>query len=308
LIDAAIVGAGPAGAASAITLRQAGLSVVILERERFPRDRPGETLHPGIEPLLTQLGVKPDPAWPRHAGHWVEWSAGERRFEAFGQDWRGFQALRRDLDTLLLDRARTLGAEVREGARAVRPMDGGVESIDGRIEARFVIDAAGGGHWLAQHRGLDIVKASPKRLAAYGYSCSRQPGENLFRHEAGGWYWRAQVAGDRVAHVRLRLDGSEPLLPEADSARRSDVTWRRVSPCAGDGYFCVGDAAAVLDPASSHGVAKAIMSGMMAAHLIATGRGTAGYDAWLRDWFERDVRKLQELYRSDQPEPQPEPV
>lgn len=33
------------------------LKVAVLESRIFPRDRPGETLHPGIEPLLETLGV-----------------------------------------------------------------------------------------------------------------------------------------------------------------------------------------------------------------------------------------------------------
>jgi len=74
--DLIVVGGGPGGIAAAITVKQAdsGLQVLLIERSPFPRHRPGETLHPGIEPLLVQLGV-----WDqvlaanflRHAGHWV---------------------------------------------------------------------------------------------------------------------------------------------------------------------------------------------------------------------------------------------
>jgi hypothetical protein len=51
--------------------------------------------------------------------------------------------------------------------------------------------------------------------------------------------------------------------------RGADVTWRLSDAAAGLGWFIVGDAAAVLDPSCSHGVLKAIMSGMMAGHLAA---------------------------------------
>jgi flavin-dependent dehydrogenase len=56
--DVAIVGAGPAGSASAILLARAGWRVALVDRATFPRDKPcAEYLSPAAEPLLTDLGV-----------------------------------------------------------------------------------------------------------------------------------------------------------------------------------------------------------------------------------------------------------
>ncbi len=56
--DVAIVGAGPAGSASAILLARAGWRVALVDRSTFPRDKPcAEYLSPAAEPLLTELGV-----------------------------------------------------------------------------------------------------------------------------------------------------------------------------------------------------------------------------------------------------------
>jgi len=90
------------------------------------------------------------------------------------------------------------------------------------------------------------------------------------------------------------------------------VTWRIVSQPAGPGYVCVGDAAAVLDPASSHGVLKGLMSGMMAGHVIsqvASGKAsivaaTAAYSDWLNEWFQADARELRRMYQ-ELPHPPP---
>src|SRR6266581_3922122 len=48
----------------------------------------------------------------------------------------------------------------------------------------------------------------------------------------------------------------------------SDVTWRLLESCAGPGYFVAGDAASVSDPSASHGVLRALLSGMLAGHLV----------------------------------------
>src|SRR6476661_3472845 len=144
--DVIVVGGGPAGAATANWCARQGLRVALLERARFPRHRPGETLPPGVEPIFGQLGVTEAihaAGFLRHAGTWVTW-AGPRRFAPFGADgagsWLGFQAPRAELDRLLLDAAVQAEAVVRQPCRAVRPwLEGGavvgVETADGPIAA-----------------------------------------------------------------------------------------------------------------------------------------------------------------------------
>lgn len=89
------------------------------------------------------------------------------------------------------------------------------------------------------------------------------------------------------------------------------MTWRQVPSSAGNGYFLAGDAAFVLDPASSHGVLRALMSGMMAAHVIKQivdgvadeHTAVASYCRWTRDRFQEDVRQLSTSYRKLQQPP-----
>ncbi|HEY2112634.1 MAG TPA: hypothetical protein VGH25_12995, partial [Dongiaceae bacterium] len=92
-----------------------------------------------------------------------------------------------------------------------------------------------------------------------------------------------------------------PLMP----SRGADVTWRMADQAAGPGWFMVGDAAAALDPTSSHGVLKALVSGIAAGHLIsavlggkAPAEATAeAYHQWLAGWFSEDAAKLAQFYR-----------
>jgi flavin-dependent dehydrogenase len=325
--DVLIVGGGPAGCTAAIGCAEAGLRVTLIEREQFPRERPGETLYPGVEPLLQQLGVAEQVAagFLRHMGHWVQWE-GERRFVPFGADdtgpWRGFQAWRADFDAILLHRAREVGVTVRQPCPALRPMVKanrvvGVATAQGPLLAPFVVDAAGSRHWLARQLRLKIERYSPCLIARYGYvegECPTRDEAPALVADPTGWTWTAKVRPRLYHWTRLSFGNHKTdtgWLPEEFAGLNlkgkihgAEVTWRVAMSPAGPGYFVVGDAAAVLDPASSHGVLKAIMSGMLAAHLITRiachalneHQAAQTYCQWVYKWFVRDVRKLRELY------------
>jgi flavin-dependent dehydrogenase len=57
--DVVVIGAGPAGSATARWLAQSGWSVALVERSRFEAPRVGESLAPAVQPLLRELGVWP---------------------------------------------------------------------------------------------------------------------------------------------------------------------------------------------------------------------------------------------------------
>jgi flavin-dependent dehydrogenase len=325
--DVVIVGAGPAGASAAIVGAGAGLRVLLLNRPGRGGGRPGETLHPGVEPIFRQLGVAERVAaagFVRHPGIRVRWD-GPERLVAYGGDldgpWRGYQAPAAELDALLVARAGEQGATL-SAARAVRPvLTGGrvtgVQTTHGAVRAAFVVDAAGGGGWLARHLRLPQVRRSPALLARFGYrkgSCPAHTAVPMMRADERGWTWIARIGPSRYAWIRVPLDGAAVghdwvpgelrELAACGRSRSADVSWRALSRPAGPGWLAVGDAAARLDPASSHGVLRAMMSGIAAGHAIhqaVTAPGCEehvghGYAAWLRDWFEHDATVLRELY------------
>ena len=60
IADLLIVGGGPAGAAAAVTAARAGLTTVVVDKARFPRDKIcGDGLTTGALRLLEDLGVDP---------------------------------------------------------------------------------------------------------------------------------------------------------------------------------------------------------------------------------------------------------
>lgn len=336
-LDVLIIGGGPAGASAAIGCAVRSLRTMVFERQPFPREHPGETLHPGVEALLKSLGVNHqvnDCGFIRHAGHWVSWN-GPRRFVPFGGDedgpWLGYQAWRADFDRILLDRVRTLGVRI-EPARdnelipiMIGPRVVGIRSARERIFARYVIDASGSRQWLQRNLRLEESRYSPPLIAFYGYGsgeCPELEDAPVFEADGAGWTWMAKVRPHLFQWTRLALSRQKATcrriphrllnLRPSGRVKGADVTWRILSRPAGPGYFAVGDAASVLDPASSHGVLRALMSGMMAAHMIGGVEGgqheplTAArqYQDWLKTSFDSDVRRLRELYRELRPCPQ----
>jgi flavin-dependent dehydrogenase len=126
--DVVIVGAGPAGSASAILLAERGRSVMLLDKAAFPRPRVcGEYLSPEAARILDRLGVLKEVdgagAQPLRGMRIVapDGTALDARYPTAGR-WRGYRdhalAVRREvLDRLLLDRARSLPVDVRERHR-----------------------------------------------------------------------------------------------------------------------------------------------------------------------------------------------
>jgi flavin-dependent dehydrogenase len=326
--DVIIIGGGPAGSCAAIRCAHWGLNVILLEREPFPRDRPGESLHPGFETLLEQLGALDAvlaAGFLRFDGSWVE-CKGSTSFEALKRAstgaTRGLQAWRAEFDSILLERARQLGVEIVQPGRALRPIVtgsrvNGVETETGQLKSTFVIDAAGRGNWLARHLNLEIQTRSHRLIAHFAYMKGQCPARDdnpgLFVDETG-WTWTARVRPGLYNWTRLNIKDNSidrnfsPMefssLRPIGRVQTADVTWRLAPQCAGDGYFLCGDAAAVLDPTSSHGVVKAIMSGAHAADLIIqiarrereAREAAAAFRQLFSTWFEHDVARLKQQH------------
>jgi geranylgeranyl reductase family protein len=188
-VDVVVVGAGPAGAATAILLAERGWSVTLLDKAAFPRPKIcGEYLSPEAARVLDRLAVlkavDQAGAQPLRGMKIVapDGTALEGLYPTSGP-WRGYRdhalAIPREvLDRILVDRARGLPVNVRERHRVTGLLHraGSVAGVtaqdeDGRdlkIAARLVIGADGRASAVASSLGL-VRRHRLRRIALIQY-------------------------------------------------------------------------------------------------------------------------------------------
>lgn len=306
--DVIVVGAGPAGSTAAALLAADGWRVLVLEREAFPRFKIGESLLPGCMPVLERLGVEPDPRTHvfKRGAEFVCEASGRSRVFAFDEALDGcpkhaWHVDRARFDTLLRDRARAAGADVRHGESVE-----GVEIDDARVrvrtrtsahEGRYLIDATGQARLLARHHRSERPIDRFGHTAAYTHFEGLSDDARAVFGEANdirimmrpeGWGWILPLPGRRlsvgiVSHGTVTPEDLErgllagPLMTRlAAGARRLQT--RRVGSFSyanerpvGARFATVGDAACFLDPVFSSGVTLALRG----AQSIADALGPA---------------------------------
>lgn len=231
--DVAIIGGGPAGAAAGTQLAKAGLRIILLEKETFPRFCIGESLLPFGNQLLRELGI-----WDKlnKAGFQQKYGAEFctadksrlRRFW-FAQNLEPsceytYQVDRAKFDLLLLNHAREQGCIVHEATRVLRLEEekndlttlfckGAQEHYE--VKSRWVIDASGRSAFVGTQLGFrrrSILET--KRIALYTHfegafrNSGKAEGHITIIRFSEGWFWMIPLAGNRTS-VGLVLPASE---------------------------------------------------------------------------------------------------
>ena len=237
IFDVAIVGAGPAGAATARRLASRDCRVVLVERSHFDQPRVGESLAPAVQPLLKDLGVweaflelRPLPSYGTRSV-WGSCTAEEHShlITPFQQGWH---VERLGFDRMLVEAATAAGAQLLPGARVRNCESDGSRFIldvlqaDRSIplEAGFVIDATGRGASLATRLGA-YREVFDRLVAVAAVIDDPLAGDNcytLVETTVDGWWYSAPVRADRSVAM---------LMADGDLVRSAVATdgdrWRR---------------------------------------------------------------------------------
>jgi geranylgeranyl reductase family protein len=288
--DAIVVGAGPAGSTCAYRLASAGASVLLLDRARFPRDKPcggGVTgraarllpfsIAPVVEDTVTSVRMR------LRYGGW---------FERGGAEPLVLMTQRLRLDAFLLERAVAAGAELREGAKvtaAEAGPDGATLTVDDEVlAAETLIGADGVNGVCAKSLGLGGNQAVGVALE----------GNVPYARLGDGYRGRA------VLELGIVPGGYGWVFPKGDHANIGIGGWEREGPrlraslgelCAAHGVEAeelegvrgyrlplrsprshlargraavIGDAAGLVDPVSGDGMFEAFLSAKLAAETV----------------------------------------
>jgi geranylgeranyl reductase family protein len=286
--DVAVVGAGPAGALAAHALATRGASVVLLDRARFPRDKPcGGGL---TQRAVRLLPFSVDPVVEDRVDR-IDFRLGYGpRFVRRAAQPLVLMTRRRRLDAFLVERAVDAGAELRDGVKATRvePDDSGVvvRTDAGDVRAELAVGADGANGIAA------AALAHPVRrtycVALEGHVPYESADRRRYRGRAvlelgavpGGYAWIFPKAdhvnvgvagwereGSSLRRHLARLLAAHGLPAEALAGLRGHRLPLRAlhAPLAGKRVLLVGDAAGLVDPLSGDGLYEAALSAREAA-------------------------------------------
>ncbi len=290
-----VVGAGPAGSATALRLARAGASVLLVDRQRFPRDKPcgGGLTGRALRHAPCDVG----PVVEHEVDRFELGLRYRRRFVRGGGTPLIRMTQRRRLDAFLAEQAALAGADFRDGVTVggltVGP-DGAEASVGGKaVAAGVVVGADGANGVTARAAGIepDAVRGvALEGNVAYGeVDAARYAGRAVVELGVvpGGYGWvfpkgdHANVGvggwpseGPRIREHLRHLCAAHGIEPEQlTDVRGHLLPMRRTgSPAARGRALLVGDAAALVDPLSGDGIYEAFVSAELASEAIVGGQ------------------------------------
>ncbi len=307
--DVVVAGAGPAGSATAIRLASEGASVLLADKERFPRDKPcgGGLTGRAIKQAPCDLSSVVEHVVDRFE---LRLRYGRRFIRSHDQPLISMTQRSR-LDAHLVAQAAAAGAIVRDGSRV-----DGIEA-DGlgvtlrvageRVRADVLVGADGANGISARAAGigdgivrgvalegnvpwshLDAARYASTAViefgvvpGGYGWVFPKGDHANL---GVGGWATAGPQLRDHL-NVLARKHGVEPAAVREVKGHR--LPMRRLGTAAATGrILLVGDAAGLVDPLSGDGIYEAFTSARLAAHAILTD-SLDGYQASLAAALDR---------------------
>ncbi|HEX8517258.1 MAG TPA: NAD(P)/FAD-dependent oxidoreductase [Bacteroidia bacterium] len=252
LYDVIIIGGGPSGSTSATLLAQKGLSVLLLEKESFPREHVGESLIPLSYELLKKQGLIEEmrKISTRKPGvNFVDKDGVKQSLWCFknvikDESYLTFHVIRSAFDKLLLDNSVKKGAEVREQYnvknvkldRADKIVEVEAVNAEGQLEkftSKFIIDASGQSTFLGRKLGVKKSYADLDRVAVWSHWTNTEFDSALnegvikivyLGGDKKGWMWVIPVSKE---HLSIGVVINNSYVKEKKQQYKDSEDWKK---------------------------------------------------------------------------------
>ena len=211
-VDVLVIGAGPSGTVAASIIKQAGFTVKIVEKMKFPRFVIGESLLPRCMEALEEAGfleaVKAYGFQEKYGAKFVkngkicDYFFGDQFTAGWGWTW---QVQRADFDKILADEAEKMGIPVCYETTVTDIKFNGSDSVttvedkegnQSQIEARFIVDGSGYGRVIPRMFNMDKPSNLPPRKTLFTHvvdtkrTMDDEPNRiTIIVHQYGIWIW-----------------------------------------------------------------------------------------------------------------------
>jgi len=210
--DVCVMGAGPAGACIALRLARLGHQVTLVERSTFPRRHLGESLSPGVRPLLESIDATAALATLRPI-HRVDVNWGAKHTPRLDPEGAGSLVDRALFDQALAGAAQEAGVRLLQPARArALRFDGDCWQLDlvtptgdFALEAGYLVDSTG----RAGGRRTSSASGNARTLAVYGYWTGQKlPPVPRIESDTDAWRWSVPLP-DGTHNLQVFIDAGQ---------------------------------------------------------------------------------------------------
>ncbi|WP_255069882.1 NAD(P)/FAD-dependent oxidoreductase [Lacihabitans sp. LS3-19] len=303
-----IVGGGPAGIATSLTLTARGISNCIIEADNQPKVKAGEALPPNAKQLLIQLNILDLVKHSKHIPYYGNkscWGDTELQQKEFlkGVFGHGYLLDRQYFEKQLRDRVKTTSSILYEGFKLIT-----IENKPSRIEVEiekdskiiklagsFIVDATGRKASVSIKLGHLKQTLDTQFALIFKVKLNEQIEQQIFVEATeNGWFYVAPLGNNELNIMFFTLQNLIPLkkdLPQflkrelkstihlykfvmlsgssLENVKQIPAGTTRLSIPFGENWLAVGDAAFSYDPISSYGITSALGSGYYAGNAIS---------------------------------------
>ena len=301
-----IVGGGPAGIATAITLHARGIRCCVVEAQETPLRKSGEAIPPNAKPLLKQLGILSlieDEKHQIYYGNKSCWGSNKLDQKEFISDrlGHGFLVDRLHFETQLQELYQTTNNPFYKGFKLKKVVSNGTKTkaiIENSSENKiltsdFIIDATGKKASVCRHFNIQKENLDSQFALTFNIKFSQKIQKQItVEATENGWWYVAPYTENEVTMMFFTL---KQLLPKKENTEtflqdelqktihlskefnKIQINAVKIMPAGtsclqvpyGKNWLAVGDAAYSYDPISSYGITSALASGFYAGHAVA---------------------------------------